>query len=121
MSTAERLRAEIDRGRAGDKVPFPDPAAAPLGTDDEAAGMPPTASEVALALAHEAGGDPDRAPAVTGEDARPYNDEAEDSMPGEMPAGRARRRGGTRRSIVILVGAAVVMGALLTLWATLVT
>ncbi|SMH54013.1 hypothetical protein SAMN02982994_3448 [Azospirillum lipoferum] len=38
--TAEphRLRDAIDRGLTGDKVPATDPAAAPLGTDDEAAG-----------------------------------------------------------------------------------
>ena len=35
-----RLRADIDRGRTGDKTPGHDPAAAPLGTDDEAAGTP---------------------------------------------------------------------------------
>ena len=39
---AARLRNKIDHGGAGDKVAFPDPAAAPLGTDDEAAGHPPT-------------------------------------------------------------------------------
>lgn len=38
MSETERLRGDIDAGRTGDKVPFSDPAAAPLGTDDEAAG-----------------------------------------------------------------------------------
>ncbi|MCJ8144252.1 hypothetical protein MKI84_15120 [Ancylobacter sp. A5.8] len=121
MSTAERLRADIDRGRTGDKVPFSDPAAAPLGTDDEAAGTPPGAREIALARAQETGGDPDRAPGATGEDRRPYNDEAADSMPGEMPTTRPPvPRSRTRRSIAILIGAAVVMGALLTLWATLV-
>ncbi|HYG88076.1 MAG TPA: hypothetical protein VD978_17645 [Azospirillum sp.] len=36
---AQRLRYDIDSGRTGDKIPFPDPAAAPLGTDAEAAGM----------------------------------------------------------------------------------
>lgn len=36
-----RLKAAIDRGETGDKVAFPDPAAAPLGTDDEAAGTGP--------------------------------------------------------------------------------
>lgn len=36
-----RLRDRTDRGLAGDKVPAPDPAAAPLGTDDEAAGARP--------------------------------------------------------------------------------
>ena len=43
--TWERLRKDIDSGLTGDKVNFPDPAAAPLGTDSEAAGVPtdPTA------------------------------------------------------------------------------
>lgn len=39
---AARLRADIDSGRTGDKVDWPDPAAAPLGTDDEAAGASPS-------------------------------------------------------------------------------
>ena len=43
--TADRLRKDIDRGKSGDKVGFPDPAAAPLGTDDEAAGNPPSEEE----------------------------------------------------------------------------
>ena len=34
----DQLRERIDRGETGDKVDFPDSAAAPLGTDDEAAG-----------------------------------------------------------------------------------
>ena len=43
--TAEQLRDNIDRGRTGDKVSWPDPAAAPLGTDDEAgAAAPPVAA-----------------------------------------------------------------------------
>ena len=42
-AAATRLRAAIDGGRTGDKVRAPDPAAAPLGTDDEAAGQTPTA------------------------------------------------------------------------------
>lgn len=52
----EELRRRIDRGETGDKVDFADPAAAPLGTDDEAAGItppalaaPPLAAEVAEA------------------------------------------------------------------------
>ena len=36
----DRLRADIDGGRTGDKSPGGDPAAAPLGTDEEAAGTP---------------------------------------------------------------------------------
>ena len=38
--TTEQLRHDIDTGKTGDKIPFPDPAAAPLGTDEEAAGTP---------------------------------------------------------------------------------
>lgn len=50
---AARLRHGIDHGGAGDKVAFPDPAAAPLGTDDEAAGHPPTRAQVRYAQAVE--------------------------------------------------------------------
>ena len=38
--TTDRMRKRIDNGETGDKVGFPDPAAAPMGTDDEAAGRP---------------------------------------------------------------------------------
>lgn len=75
---ADRLRGDIASGRTGDKVPFPDPAAAPLGTDDEAAGTPPDAARVALARAHEAGGAAgthapgEGAPGMTDERARDY-------------------------------------------------
>jgi hypothetical protein len=51
--TTDRLRHDIDSGRAGDKVAFPDPAAAPLGTDDEAGGTAPTGDDVAAAHAAE--------------------------------------------------------------------
>ena len=44
-----RLRDRIDRGETGDKAAFPDPAAAPLGTDAEAGGRPPTTAEVRTA------------------------------------------------------------------------
>ena len=40
--TLEQLRDDIDSGRTGDKVQGSDPAAVPLGTDDEAAGTTPT-------------------------------------------------------------------------------
>ena len=42
---AARLRDHIDRGGAADKAAAWDPAAAPLGTDDEAAGTPPVAED----------------------------------------------------------------------------
>ncbi len=45
--TTDQLRIAIDRGAQGDKVDFPDPAAAPLGTDEEAAGNPPEGEEIA--------------------------------------------------------------------------
>ena len=35
-STADQLRYDVDRGRTGDKVSWPDPASVPLGTDEEA-------------------------------------------------------------------------------------
>jgi|SRR5947209_6712288 len=53
MSTTDRLRDEIDSGRTGDKVAASDPAAAPLGTDDEAGGTPPNRDAVVLARRHE--------------------------------------------------------------------
>jgi len=55
-TTASQLRAEIDRGHTGDKVPVSDPAAAPLGTDDEAAGYPPSANAVREASREEKAG-----------------------------------------------------------------
>jgi hypothetical protein len=50
-----QLRADIDSGKTGDKVGGLDPAAAPLGTDDEAAGTPPSPETVAAARAAEGG------------------------------------------------------------------
>jgi len=49
----DKLRHDIDSGRTGDKVAFSDPAAAPLGADDEAAGVPPTPEMIAQARAAE--------------------------------------------------------------------
>ncbi|MBB2961342.1 hypothetical protein [Methylobacterium sp. R2-1] len=51
--TTAQLKAEIDSGRTGDKIPAQDPGLSPLGTDDEAAGRPSTASQVALARDQE--------------------------------------------------------------------
>jgi len=45
-SEAAQLRRDIDGGITGDKVAWPDPAAAPLGTDDEAAGSNLSASTI---------------------------------------------------------------------------
>jgi hypothetical protein len=46
--TLDQLRADIDSGRTGDKVAALDPAMASLGTDDEAAGTPPSSDAIAL-------------------------------------------------------------------------
>jgi len=49
------LRRDIEAGATGDKLPMLDPAASPLGTDDEAGGAPPTTEQVAAARAAERG------------------------------------------------------------------
>ncbi len=54
--TAARLRKEIDSGKTGDKVDHPDPAAAPLGTDDEAAGTDPEGLRRSAAYSAEISG-----------------------------------------------------------------
>lgn len=52
-ATTDQLRDAIDDGLAGDKVPAYDPAAAPLGTDEEAAGTPLQGADVTEALQRE--------------------------------------------------------------------
>jgi hypothetical protein len=54
--TVEQLRSAVDSGRTGDKVAWPDPAAAPLGSDDEAAGTPVSRAAVAMAQQAERSG-----------------------------------------------------------------
>jgi hypothetical protein len=51
--TSAQLKDKIDSGRTGDKVPFPDHAAAPLGTDEEAGGNSPTVEEIHAAITIE--------------------------------------------------------------------
>jgi hypothetical protein len=51
--TTAMLKADIDSGETGEKIGVFDPALAPLGTDDEAAGRPPSAMRVALARRYE--------------------------------------------------------------------
>jgi hypothetical protein len=73
MNTS-RLRADIDAGTTGDKTPGEDPAAAPLGTDEEAAGTPidpALAEEVRRAERRSDGDAPSRQNATqSAEDAR---------------------------------------------------
>src|SRR4051812_48359487 len=63
--TSAMLKGDIDSGRTGDKVGVLDPGLSSLGTDDEAAGRPPSPVQVALARFHEVlsrsirGGEPD--------------------------------------------------------------
>ena len=49
----EKLRRDIDSGKTGDKVPAPDPAMAPLGTDEEAGGRPVSPAAVEAARRQE--------------------------------------------------------------------
>ena len=49
VPTSAQLKGDIDSGHTGDKNPVFDPGLAPLGTDDEAAGTPPTPFRVRLA------------------------------------------------------------------------
>lgn len=65
--STSRLRSAIDSGATHDKVAFPDPAAAPLGTDAEAGGVAPTQAETEQAMAAEAA---TPHPAATGPKAR---------------------------------------------------
>jgi hypothetical protein len=53
FATTAQLRDDIDRGRTGSKICVADPAAAPLGTDEEAAGTPPTGEAVQQARDYE--------------------------------------------------------------------
>jgi hypothetical protein len=53
VATPPELQADIDAGLTADKVDVFDPAAAPLGTDEEAAGQPTQAEQVALARGQE--------------------------------------------------------------------
>jgi hypothetical protein len=52
-TNAAQLKADHDSGRAGDKVAAGDPAASPLGTDEEAGGAPLSDEALSLARAQE--------------------------------------------------------------------
>jgi len=51
--TTDQLRAEIDAGKARDKVACSDPAAAPLGSDAEAGGRPTPREDIEAARQQE--------------------------------------------------------------------
>ncbi|WP_372023276.1 hypothetical protein P7L70_03995 (plasmid) [Tistrella mobilis] len=81
--TSAELRDRIDRGQTGDKVPVVDPAAAPLGTDDEAAGTPPKAADVAAAATAETVHHPVSAPGLDGDRLEP----SPGGQPRQLPRG----------------------------------
>ena len=73
-SNLTQLRRDITSGATGDKVPVIDPAATPLGTDDEAAGAPPSPEMIAAVRRHERETAPRRSPldpTDPGRDSRP--------------------------------------------------
>ena len=51
--TTAMLKADIDSRATGDKTEVYDPGLSPLGTDDEAAGRPPSAKRIAMARHYE--------------------------------------------------------------------
>ena len=51
--TTAMLKADIDSGATGDKTEVFDPGLSPLGTDDEAAGRPPSAERIRIARHYE--------------------------------------------------------------------
>jgi hypothetical protein len=53
-ANAAMLKADINTGRTGDKNEVFDPGLSPLGTDEEAAGTPPTSAQVKQARVQEA-------------------------------------------------------------------
>lgn len=58
----DMLRDDIDSGETGDKIGFPDPSAAPLGTDAEAGGQPPTHEQLKTAREAETARPDERQP-----------------------------------------------------------
>jgi len=52
-STSAQLKGDINSGRTGDKNEVFDPGLSPLGTDDEAGGVSPSADQVDLARHQE--------------------------------------------------------------------
>lgn len=53
LHCARKPKWAIDSGHAGDKVAANDPAAPPLGTEEEAGGDPPSAQQIRLAGARD--------------------------------------------------------------------
>lgn len=94
--TVEALRRDIDRGDTGDKVDYPDPAAAPLGADDEAGGHSPNRAEMASARAAASA-------ATHGVSAAPVpgvdHSAAESGAPADMDYYRTDNEGGSKLTL----------------------
>ncbi|GGL97264.1 hypothetical protein GCM10011534_19080 [Pseudooceanicola nanhaiensis] len=97
-----RLREDIDSGATGDKVPFSDPSAAPLGTDAEAGGAPAAAPELRANRAEEAGHD-----ASSGQ--------PEKRTPSDLQGRAAGKRNMTTAAVVAVVGLVIVVIAVMVL------
>jgi hypothetical protein len=102
-AAADRLRKAVDAGATQDKVDFPDPAAAPLGTDAEAAGTPTDAAAMEAAAARETARPPAEAPAEP-------RDREGDS--GHTPADQRHRLAMLWLGIVLGMGVALVFAVL---------
>ncbi len=88
-----RLRDDIDRG-GGDKVAFSDPAAAPLGTDDEAGGNAPT---------------PEQARRARHQETRTSETEGAKLTPGDLQAGSKKQKFGVGTIAIIAVVCVIVL------------
>lgn len=109
IDSTSKLRHAIDSARTRDKIAFEDPAASPLGTDDEAGGSPPTRLDVATAARHEVRTGGTLAPGASDETGRTMSGEkrggwlsASDATPWLIGAGS-----------VLLLGAVFVVAAAL--------
>ena len=99
-ATAAQVKADIEAGRSGDKRRGFDPAAAPLGTDDEAAGTPASSRTLEEIRRAQARPDLDR-------HAGPAETVAPDAAPGKArPAATPW----------LLVGALIAGAAIVVVW-----
>ena len=101
--TSDQLRDQIDHGEGGDKVSAEDPASAPLGTDAEAGGNPPTREELELARKGEIAGRENSPPP------------ASHNAPQQTRAAEHEERT-SRGSSALWIGAAVVVVIVLVIW-----
>jgi hypothetical protein len=93
--TVEQLRAAIDSGRAGSKTNALDPAAVPLGADEEAGGAPVDSREIETAFNAEIDSDQPGKPLA-------HND--------AMPLARGRT-GGAAVGLVLAAVVLAIVGA----------